>query len=47
MILETAKMRACCGDFAGQHFIDPLGSGKFVEPASARIVSDDNDQEFQ
>jgi hypothetical protein len=47
MIWETAKKRACCRDFAGQHFIDPLGSGKFFEPASARIVSHDNAQEFQ
>jgi hypothetical protein len=44
MILETAKMRACCRDFAGQHFIDPLGSDKFVEPVKARLdnASDPN-----
>jgi hypothetical protein len=57
MILETAKTRAGCRDFAAQHFIDLLGSGKFVGPASTRInevghtkarsFSHDNVQESQ
>jgi hypothetical protein len=42
MIFETAETRSRIRSLARQHFIDPLDSGKFVEPANARMgnVSD-------
>jgi hypothetical protein len=42
MIFEMAKTRSRLRSLARQHFIDPLDSGKFVEPADARM-GDEND----